>query len=145
MSRYLLDTNIISNVTKPAPSTTLLAWMAEQPDEDLLGVTLILSFESIVHAHVVHHLRPCPCRAAAAVGRIPLALSTPHPRRRCASWCLSPRTRGESRIAVGVLGEDLGLDALLEAGLLDQRCGEGGVLALGDHPADRVAAKDVEQ
>ena len=35
MSRYLLDTNIISNVTKPDPSTALLAWMAEQTDNDL--------------------------------------------------------------------------------------------------------------
>ena len=30
MRRYLLDTNIISNVTKPAPSASLVAWMAEQ-------------------------------------------------------------------------------------------------------------------
>ncbi len=35
MSRYLLDTNIISNATKPVPSESLLAWMAEQIDEDL--------------------------------------------------------------------------------------------------------------
>ena len=35
MTRYLLDTNIISNVTKPKPSTALLAWMAEQTDDDL--------------------------------------------------------------------------------------------------------------
>ena len=35
MTRYLLDTNIISNVTKPDPSTALLAWMAEQTDNDL--------------------------------------------------------------------------------------------------------------
>ena len=35
MSRYLLDTNIISNATKPAPSGSLLAWMAEQVDENL--------------------------------------------------------------------------------------------------------------
>ncbi len=35
MTRYLLDTNIISNVTKPAPSPTLLSWMAEQADDDL--------------------------------------------------------------------------------------------------------------
>ena len=35
MSRYLLDTNIISNVTKPAPSASLVAWMAEQADEVL--------------------------------------------------------------------------------------------------------------
>ena len=33
--RYLLDPNIISNFTKPAPSASLVAWLAEQPDEDL--------------------------------------------------------------------------------------------------------------
>jgi toxin FitB len=33
--RYLLDTNVISNFTKPAPSPTLIAWMAEQSDDDL--------------------------------------------------------------------------------------------------------------
>jgi toxin FitB len=35
VTRYLLDTNIISNATKPNPSTALLGWMAEQPDNDL--------------------------------------------------------------------------------------------------------------
>ena len=35
MTRYLLDSNIISNVTKPEPSESLLAWMAEQDDENL--------------------------------------------------------------------------------------------------------------
>lgn len=35
MTRYLLDTNIISNVTKPSPSEALLAWMGEQVDTDL--------------------------------------------------------------------------------------------------------------
>ena len=35
MTHYLLDTNIISNVTKPKPSMALLAWMAEQADDDL--------------------------------------------------------------------------------------------------------------
>ena len=35
MTRYLLDTNIISNATKPAPSEALAAWMAEQADGDL--------------------------------------------------------------------------------------------------------------
>jgi toxin FitB len=35
VTRYLLDTNIISNVTKPNPSPALLAWMAEQADHDL--------------------------------------------------------------------------------------------------------------
>jgi toxin FitB len=33
--RFLLDTNIISNVTKQALSEALLAWMAEQTDQDL--------------------------------------------------------------------------------------------------------------
>jgi predicted nucleic acid-binding protein len=35
MRRYLLDTNIISNVTKPMPSEALVAWLAERADEDL--------------------------------------------------------------------------------------------------------------
>lgn len=35
MSRSLLDTNIISNVTRPEPSQALVAWMAEQEDDDL--------------------------------------------------------------------------------------------------------------
>ena len=35
MTRYLLDTNVISNVVKPNPSPTLLAWMADQNDIDL--------------------------------------------------------------------------------------------------------------
>jgi len=35
LTRYLLDTNIISDVTKPAPSDRLTAWMAEQADDDL--------------------------------------------------------------------------------------------------------------
>lgn len=33
--RFLLDTNIISNIVKPTPSASLMAWMAEQNDEDL--------------------------------------------------------------------------------------------------------------
>jgi len=35
VTRYLLDTNILSNVVKPRPSETLLAWWAEQQDESL--------------------------------------------------------------------------------------------------------------
>jgi toxin FitB len=41
--RYLLDTNIISNFTKPAPSKSLIAWMAEQSDEDLFIASLTLA------------------------------------------------------------------------------------------------------
>ena len=43
MSRRLLDTNIISNVTKPVPSEALLAWMAEQADEDLFISSLTVA------------------------------------------------------------------------------------------------------
>jgi toxin FitB len=35
VTRYLLDTNIISNAVKPVPSAQLLVWMADQADEDL--------------------------------------------------------------------------------------------------------------
>ena len=43
MTRHLLDTNIISNVTKPAPSPALLAWMAEQNDLDLFICSLTIA------------------------------------------------------------------------------------------------------
>lgn len=43
MTRYLLDTNIISNITKPTPSESLLAWMAEQTDEDLFISSLTVA------------------------------------------------------------------------------------------------------
>ncbi len=41
--RYLLDTNIISNFTKPAPSESLIAWMAEQSDDDLFIASLTVA------------------------------------------------------------------------------------------------------
>ncbi len=43
MSRYLLDTNIISNVTKLMPSEALVAWMADQADEDLFISSLTVA------------------------------------------------------------------------------------------------------
>lgn len=43
MNRYLLDTNIISNLTKPAPSQSLMAWMAEQIDENLFVASLTVA------------------------------------------------------------------------------------------------------
>ena len=43
MTRYLLDTNIISNATKPAPSEALVAWMAERADEDLFISSLTIA------------------------------------------------------------------------------------------------------
>ncbi|MES2832112.1 MAG: type II toxin-antitoxin system VapC family toxin [Pseudomonadota bacterium] len=41
--RYLLDTNIISNIAKPVPSKSLLSWMSEQNDDDLFIASLTVS------------------------------------------------------------------------------------------------------
>lgn len=41
--RYLLDTNILSNVTKAEPSASLLTWMAEQADADLFIASLTIA------------------------------------------------------------------------------------------------------
>jgi predicted nucleic acid-binding protein len=35
LTRYLLDTNIVSDAIKPSPSKSLLAWMGERDDADL--------------------------------------------------------------------------------------------------------------
>jgi len=35
VTRYLIDTNIISNVIRPVPSAALLAWLTEQDEDDL--------------------------------------------------------------------------------------------------------------
>ncbi|WP_341486840.1 type II toxin-antitoxin system VapC family toxin [Pararhizobium sp. A13] len=43
MTRYLLDTSIISNVVKPEPSESLLAWMAAQKDGDLFIASLTVA------------------------------------------------------------------------------------------------------
>jgi predicted nucleic acid-binding protein len=41
--RYLLDTSILGNITKPVPSETLIAWMAEQVDQDLFIASLTVA------------------------------------------------------------------------------------------------------
>jgi len=41
--RYLLDTNILSNIIKPAPSEPLIAWMADQADQDLFIASLTIA------------------------------------------------------------------------------------------------------
>jgi predicted nucleic acid-binding protein len=41
--RCLLDTNIISNIIKPTPSASLLAWMAEQIDKHLFVSALTIA------------------------------------------------------------------------------------------------------
>jgi predicted nucleic acid-binding protein len=40
---YLLDTNIISNLIKPSPAPSLIAWMGEQADEDLFIAALTIA------------------------------------------------------------------------------------------------------
>jgi predicted nucleic acid-binding protein len=43
VSRYLLDTNILSNPTKPMPSSPLLKWLAEQEVQDLFIASLTVA------------------------------------------------------------------------------------------------------
>jgi predicted nucleic acid-binding protein len=43
VTRYLLDTNILSNVTKPFPSPTLVDWLSNQVDEDLYISSLTIA------------------------------------------------------------------------------------------------------
>jgi len=43
MTRYLLDTNIISNATKPHPAEALVQWMAQQVDDTLFISSLSLA------------------------------------------------------------------------------------------------------
>lgn len=40
--RYLLDTNIISNIVKPAPSASLLEWMVARDDAELFIASLTI-------------------------------------------------------------------------------------------------------
>ena len=42
MNRYLLDTNIISHVTKPVPVESLISWMADQEDETLFIASMTI-------------------------------------------------------------------------------------------------------
>ncbi len=43
MTRYLLDTNIISDATRPEPPKHLVSWMERQADEDLYISSLTLA------------------------------------------------------------------------------------------------------
>lgn len=43
MTRYLLDTNIISDVIKPKPSQALLTWLGAQKDDDLFIASLTIA------------------------------------------------------------------------------------------------------
>ena len=43
MTRYLLDTNIVSAIVKPEPSQSLLAWMGGQKDDDLFIASLTVA------------------------------------------------------------------------------------------------------
>jgi predicted nucleic acid-binding protein len=41
--RYLLDTNIVSDVFKTSPSQLLMAWLAEQDDKNLFISSLTVA------------------------------------------------------------------------------------------------------
>lgn len=43
MARFLLDTNIVSEATKPRPSAALLEWLGTRPDEALHISTLTVA------------------------------------------------------------------------------------------------------
>jgi hypothetical protein len=43
VKRYLLDSNIISDATKPFPSRSLLAWLAEQANENLFIASITIA------------------------------------------------------------------------------------------------------
>jgi predicted nucleic acid-binding protein len=43
VTRYLLDTNILSNIVKAVPSPSLLAWMATQRDDSLFIAALTIA------------------------------------------------------------------------------------------------------
>lgn len=43
MTRYLLDTNIVSDIIKPEPSQALLTWMGEQKDDNLFIASLTVA------------------------------------------------------------------------------------------------------
>ncbi|MGZ8362426.1 MAG: PIN domain-containing protein [Caulobacteraceae bacterium] len=43
MTRYLLDTNIVSNAVKAEPSKALTGWLAQQPDADLYISSITLA------------------------------------------------------------------------------------------------------
>ena len=43
MSRYLLDTNILSDPTKSTPSQSLAAWLANQAEDDLFIASLTVA------------------------------------------------------------------------------------------------------
>jgi predicted nucleic acid-binding protein len=43
LTRYLLDTNVISNITNPNPSESLLEWMSVQYDGDLFISSLTVA------------------------------------------------------------------------------------------------------
>jgi toxin FitB len=43
VTRYLLDTNIISHATKPVPSPALIVWLSAQADDDLFIASLTVA------------------------------------------------------------------------------------------------------
>ena len=72
-----IDTNIISNITRPVPSAPLIAWMAEQADESLFISSLTI----------------------AEIRRGLLEMSTGHRRNQLEAWFVGPE--GPSALFAG--------------------------------------------
>jgi len=43
VTRYLLDTNIVSEASRPRPSASVASWIQDQPDSDLFISTLTIA------------------------------------------------------------------------------------------------------
>jgi toxin FitB len=43
VTRYLLDTNILSNLTKPEPSQSLIDWLSDREDEELFVASMTIA------------------------------------------------------------------------------------------------------
>ena len=43
MTRYLIDTNILSELSRPRPSSVVIEWLRAQPDSDLYIATMTLA------------------------------------------------------------------------------------------------------
>lgn len=82
MTRYLLDTNIISNVIKPEPSGSLLAWMGAQKDEDLFIALL-----------TVAEIRRGMSRRGKSAAALKLGSRAPKARKRCSLTACYRSTR----------------------------------------------------
>lgn len=86
MTRFLLDTNIISNAVKPDPSELLLTWWSKQRDDDLFIASLTVAE---IRRGVIEKPRGKKRDALDAW------FTGPEDRRRCLQDAFSPSTTGQ--------------------------------------------------